>query len=331
MNIGPISLQSPVIAAPMAGVSDKPYRLLARTMGAGLAVSEMLTSNPQLHHTAKTRFRLDIHDDQEPVSVQLVGTEPELLAQAAQFNASNGANIIDINMGCPAKKVCKKKAGSALLGDEVLVEKILTSVVGAVDVPVTLKIRTGLTPDDRNAVKIAKIAESSGIQALTIHGRTRSCRFNGMAEYDTIAKVKQAVRIPIIANGDIDSAQKALSVLEYTNADAVMIGRAAQGKPWLFKQVADFLLTGDIVNEPSLNEKAEIILQHIQSIHTFYGERLGVKFARKHIAWYLNNLSTGLREERSMINQQETTEKQIRSLTNILKHISLANHQHTAA
>jgi len=329
MQIGSITLQSPVIAAPMAGVSDRPYRALVRSMGAGMAVSEMLTSKLQLRHTTKTRFRMDIHDEQAPISVQLVGTEPELMAEAAQMNVKNGADIIDINMGCPAKKVCKKLAGSALLGDEVLVQEILSAVVAAVDIPVTLKIRTGLTPEDRNAVKIAEIAESTGIQALTIHGRTRQCRFNGLAEYETIARVKRAVSIPIIANGDIDTPQKALAILEQTNANAVMIGRAAQGRPWLFRQVSEFLLSGKLVSEPNLTEKIEIILQHIHAIHSFYGESLGVKFARKHIAWYLNNLSTNLKVERSHINQQEKCSTQVEYLEDTLdkldKNLSIQN------
>ena len=325
MKIGSISLKNPVIAAPMAGVSDKPYRALARSMGASLAVSEMLTSKPELHHTAKTRFRMDIHEEQAPVSIQLVGTEPVLLANAAKFNADNGADIIDINMGCPAKKVCKKLAGSALLGDEKLVKEILTEVVSAVDVPVTLKIRTGLAPDSRNAVMIAEIAESAGIQALTIHGRTRQCRFMGDAEYETIADVKRAISIPVIANGDIDSPEKAQRVLEKTQADAVMIGRAAQGRPWLFRQIVDFLNNGKLTGEPSLTEKIDIILQHIQSIHAFYGERLGVKLARKHIAWYLNKLDCNLSHKRTEINQQTTVDLQFSCLEKTLTHLQAAN------
>ena len=332
MKIGSVTLQSPVIAAPMAGVSDKPYRTLVRSMGAGMAVSEMLTSKLQFRHTTKTRFRMDIHDEQAPVSVQLVGAEPDVLAEAALFNAKNGADIIDINMGCPAKKVCRKLAGSALLGDEMLVKDILNAVVSAVNIPVTLKIRTGLTPENRNAIKIAEIAESAGIQALTIHGRTRQCRFTGSAEYETITEVKQAVGIPIIANGDIDTPQKALAILEKTNVDAIMIGRAAQGRPWLFRQIIDFLSTGKASPEPSLNKKIEIIFQHIHAIHAFYGERMGVKFARKHIAWYLNNLSTDLKKERLLINQQENIALQIDCLEQVLmKFSSLNKYQLSAA
>jgi tRNA-dihydrouridine synthase B len=304
MKIGPIILDNPVIAAPMAGVSDRPYRALARKMGASLAVSEMLTSQPNLRTTSKTQFRMDITEELGPVSIQLVGTEPRLMADAAKLNVDNGADIIDINMGCPAKKVCKKMAGSALLGDQALVTEILNAVVNAVNVPVTLKIRTGLDPENRNAVEIAHIAESEGIQALTVHGRTRQCRFAGEVEYDTIAAVKKSVSIPIIANGDIDSPEKALYVQKITNADALMIGRAAQGRPWIFNQISKYLSHRETVGEPSLIEKKELILQHIAAIHCFYGERLGVKLARKHIAWYLNNLAGDFSKQRSIINQQ---------------------------
>jgi len=325
MNIGSVTLSTPVIAAPMAGVSDKPYRALARSMGAGLAVSEMLTSKPELHHTAKTRFRMDIQEEKAPVSIQLVGTEPELLANAAKHSVDRGADIIDINMGCPAKKVCKKRAGSALLGDEALVKEILTQVVAAVDVPVTLKIRTGLTPDTRNAVMIARIAERAGIQALTIHGRTRQCRFIGEAEYQTIADVKQSISIPVIANGDIDSPEKASFVIEKTGADAIMIGRAAQGRPWLFRQIVNYLNSGTLVEEPCFDEKMTVILQHIRSIHIFYGERLGVKLARKHIAWYLNKLDCDLSLQRAEINQQQTIDQQFSYLEKTLTQLKATN------
>ena len=323
VNIGNISLDRPVIAAPMAGVSDRPYRLLAREMGAGLAVSEMITSKLELRNTTKTRYRMDIHDEQAPVVVQLVGTNPRLMSEAAKFNVDNGADMIDINMGCPAKKVCKKLAGSALLGDEPLVASILESVVSAVDVPVTLKIRTGLTPENKNAVTVARIAERSGIQALAIHGRTRQCRFKGEAEYQTIANVKQSVSIPVIANGDIDSPETAKLVMLQTNADAVMIGRAAQGQPWLFQQIADYLDKGHYHDEPNVSEKADIILKHIRAIHEFYGERQGVKFARKHISWYLNKLGFELNAERSKINQQNTTVEQLKQLKSVLETIQI--------
>jgi len=288
--IGSHIITSPVIAAPMAGVSDKPYRHVCRQNGAGLVVSEMVTSQLDLRHSTKSRFRMDLEGEPGPIVVQLVGTDPQSLAQAAQFNVDNGAQIIDINMGCPAKKVCKKAAGSALLANEGLVEQILTSVVNAVDVPVTLKIRTGTSPEQRNAVQIAKIAEQAGVQCLTIHGRTRECKFVGPVEYDTIAEVKRAISIPVVANGDIKSPQQALDVLQHTNADAVMIGRAAQGQPWLFGQVAHFLSTGELIPIPSLEQRKKIILDHVSAIHAFYGDGLGVRLARKHIKAYLAHL-----------------------------------------
>lgn len=289
MHIGPYKLSNRVVAAPMAGVSDKPYRHVCRAHGAGLVVSEMVTSQLDLQHTTKSKYRLDLNGEPEPVVVQIVGTDPEQLAQAAQFNVANGAQIIDINMGCPAKKVCKKAAGSALLGNEALVSDILSTVVAAVDVPVTVKIRTGTTPDSRNAVCIAKIAEDAGVQAITIHGRTRECKFVGAVEYDTIADVKRSVNVPVIANGDINSPEKAQRVLELTNADAIMIGRAAQGQPWLFKQVADYLETGSYDSIPSSVIRAKTIVDHIKNIHLFYGEGLGIRLARKHIKWYLSH------------------------------------------
>ena len=306
----------------MAGVSDKPYRTVVREMGAGLAISEMLTSQSNLHHTYKSQHRMNICNEQAPVSVQLVGTEPKLLAEAACINVENGADIIDINMGCPAKKVCKKLAGSALLGDQQLVENILRSVVDAVAVPVTLKIRTGLTPEERNAKEIARIAEDCGVQALTVHGRTRQCKFVGEVEYDSIAEVKKIVSIPVIANGDIDSPEKAAYVLQYTTADAVMIGRAAQGRPWLFQQIVAYLETGKLIDEPNWADKKQIIWRHIKAIHSFYGDAMGLKFARKHIAWYLDKLFLApilstvldLRTERSLINQQQSINEQLEAL-----------------
>ncbi len=294
MQIGSYILANKVVAAPMAGVSDKPYRKVCRAHGAGLVVSEMVTSRSDLRHSTKTKFRLDLAGEPEPVVVQLVGTDPAMLASAAQFNVENGAQIIDINMGCPAKKVCKKAAGSALLANETLVDEILKAVVSAVNVPVTLKIRTGTSPATRNAVTIAKIAEDSGVQALTIHGRTRECKFAGAVEYDTIARVKHAVNIPITANGDVDSPEKALAVMQGTNADAIMIGRAAQGQPWLFKQVADYLATGAYHPIPAAQVRANTIIEHVRSIHEFYGEGLGIRLARKHIKWYLNHWSLAI-------------------------------------
>ncbi len=287
MQIGPYKLTNPVIAAPMAGVTDKPYRQVCRRHGAGLVVSEMVTSQAGLRHTTKTRFRSDLNGEPEPVVVQIVGTDPEQLAQAAQYNVANGAQIIDINMGCPAKKVCKKAAGSALLADEPLVADILQTVVASVSVPVTVKIRTGTTPETRNASSIARIAEDAGIQAITIHGRTRECKFIGAVEYDSIADVVSRVSIPVTANGDINSPENALRVKDYTGADAVMIGRAAQGRPWLFQQVADYLCTGHYHAIPEQHQRYQTIVEHINAIHAFYGESLGVRLARKHIKWYL--------------------------------------------
>lgn len=287
MQIGPYKLPNNVVAAPMAGVSDKPYRKVCRQHGAGMVVSEMVTSQSALRSTTKSKFRHDLVGEPEPVVVQIVGTEPALLAEAAQYNVDNGAQIIDINMGCPAKKVCKKAAGSALLANEPLVAQILSRVVKAVNVPVSVKIRTGSSPLERNAVNIAAIAEDSGVSAITVHGRTRACRFVGDVEYNSIRDVKQQVSIPVIANGDIDSPEKAKFVLDYTGADAVMIGRAAQGQPWLFQQTADYLNTGKYGGAPSLELRAKNMLDHIGAIHDFYGERLGVRLARKHIKWYL--------------------------------------------
>lgn len=286
-DIGPYTITSPVIAAPMAGVSDKPYRQVCRANGAGLVISEMITSQLDLRHSTKSRFRMDLNGEPEPIVVQLVGTDPYELAKAAQFNVDNGAQIIDINMGCPAKKVCKKAAGSALLANEPLVAQILDTVVSAVDVPITLKIRTGTSPEQRNAVQIAKIAENAGVQSLSIHGRTRECKFVGAVEYDTIAQVKQTVSIPVVANGDIASPQHALRVLQHTQADAVMIGRAAQGQPWLFGQIARYLSDGKIIPIPNIEKRRQIILDHISAIHSFYGDSLGVRLARKHIKAYL--------------------------------------------
>ncbi len=320
MQIGPYKLANPVIAAPMAGVTDKPYRHVCRQHGAALVVSEMITSQADLRHTAKTKFRSDLNGEPEPIVVQIVGTDPQQLAEAAQHNVVNGAQIIDINMGCPAKKVCKKAAGSALLADEPLVESILQSVVAAVDVPVTVKIRTGTNPEHRNAETIAKIAEDAGIQAITIHGRTRECKFVGAVEYDTIAAVKQAVRIPVTANGDISSPEDAKRVMQYTQADAVMIGRAAQGQPWLFQQVADFLSEGSYSHIPTVEQRYETICQHIQAIHQFYGENLGVRLARKHIKWYLAHWDAPISdEERHTISTTESASDQAQRFQRFLQ------------
>ncbi|APZ44046.1 tRNA dihydrouridine synthase DusB [Acidihalobacter ferrooxydans] len=289
MHIGSFQLESPLILAPMAGVTDRPFRTLCRRLGAGLAVSEMVTTRPELRASDKTRLRLDHRGEPDPRSVQIAGADPGMLAAAARINVAEGAQIIDINMGCPAKKVCSKAAGSALLRDEALVQRILEAVVGAVDVPVTLKIRTGWCPDTRNAVRIAGLAEAAGIQALAVHGRTRACGFTGAAEFDTVRAVKQSVRIPVIANGDIASPEAAAQVLSATGADALMIGRAAQGRPWIFREIAHYLATGERLAAPTASEVEAIMLEHLDTLHRFYGEARGYRVARKHIDWYLKD------------------------------------------
>jgi len=294
MKIGPYTLNSHLILSPMAGITDRPFRQLCRELGAGLAVSEMTASNPALRNHRRTLLKLNHTGEQEPRSVQIVGTNPEQMAEAAQFNVSNGAQIIDINMGCPAKKVCHVAAGSALLRDEPLVKSILEAVVSAVNVPVTLKIRTGWDPLNKNAPTVAKIAEQAGIQALAIHGRTRECKYKGNAEFDTIRLVKQSVGIPVFANGDITTPQRASEVLDYTGADGLLIGRGAQGRPWIFREINHFLNTGVILNPPDMDEIQRIIIRHITELHAFYGEILGVKIARKHIAWYFNHIDASL-------------------------------------
>ena len=313
LQIGPYSLDTQVALAPMAGVTDRPFRQLCRELGAGLVVSEMVTSDPNLWHTRKSSFRLNHQGEAEPRSVQIAGGDPEMMALAAQLNAERGAQIIDINMGCPAKKVCNKAAGSALLKDEPLVESILEAVVNAVDIPVTLKIRTGWSPDNRNALTIAKMAEQAGIAALTIHGRTRSDKYLGDAEYNTIKSVKENISIPVIANGDITSPEKARFVLDYTGADAVMIGRAAQGTPWILREIDHYLRYGEKVAPPSLQEVQAILNRHLKALHEFYGELMGVRIARKHLNWYLQSVSdvTGFRQE---FNQLETADEQLNAL-----------------
>jgi len=285
LHIGPYVVE-PVVLAPMAGVTDRPFRQLCRRLGAGLAVSEMVNADPRLWHSRKTRLRLDHSGESEPRAVQIAGYDPAMLAEAARMNCDQGAQIIDINMGCPAKKVCNVAAGSALLRDEALVGRILDAVVCAVDIPVTLKIRTGWSPEQRNGITIARIAEQAGIQALAVHGRTRQDAFRGQAEYDTIRAIKQAVRIPVIANGDIDSPDKAHNILRLTGADAVMIGRAAQGRPWLCGQIAHYLRTGKRLPEPSSDGVGRVLLAHLRELHLFYGATQGVRVARKHLSWY---------------------------------------------
>ena len=313
MHIGPHQLSNRLILAPMAGVTDKPFRQLCRKLGAGLAVSEMISANAMIRGNKKTQLRLNHDGEPGPVSVQIVGAEPDVLAQAAQENVATGADIIDINMGCPAKKVCNKQAGSALLTNEDLVARILDAVVNAVDVPVTLKIRTGNSPDQRNACRIAQIAEQSGIQALAVHGRTRACAFRGEAEYDTIAAVKQSVGIPVIANGDITSPQKAAAVLEQTAADALMIGRPAQGNPWIFREIDHYLSTGNNMPAPDTMEIGKTLIGHLQELYALYGEYTGVRVARKHIAWYSKGFihSNAFRREIMML---ETSAQQIKAI-----------------
>ncbi len=271
----------------MAGVTDRPFRQLCRELGAGLVVSEMVTADTRLWHTRKSRQRLDHTGEPGPRAVQIAGGDPDMLAEAARLNVVQGAEIIDINMGCPAKKVCNKAAGSALLRDERLVAAILEAVVAAVDVPVTLKIRTGWCSESRNGIRVAQLAEAAGIQALAVHGRTREQRYQGNAEYDTIAAIKQAVSLPIFANGDIDSAEKAARILDYTKADAVMVGRGAQGNPWLFREIEHHLRTGDTLASPTPTEIAAVMHRHLDALHAFYGEHMGVRIARKHVGWYL--------------------------------------------
>ncbi|OHC19164.1 MAG: tRNA dihydrouridine synthase DusB [Pseudomonadales bacterium RIFCSPHIGHO2_02_FULL_60_43] len=309
LRIGPYTLPNSLILAPMAGVTDQPFRQLCKRMGAGLVVSEMVTSDVRLWNTRKSSLRMIHSGDPEPRSVQIAGGDPEMLAEAARRNVEMGAQIIDINMGCPAKKVCNKAAGSALLKDEVLVREILQAVVAAVDVPVTLKIRTGWDRENKNGIAVAKIAEDAGIVALAVHGRTRADLYMGEAEYDTIAAIKQAVSIPVLANGDIDSPQKAKMVLAATGADGLLIGRAAQGRPWIFREIEHYLRTGEQLPAPSLLEVERILLEHLAALHAFYGDVMGVRIARKHVSWYLATLP-GAREFRAQFNRLDSTDAQ---------------------
>jgi len=310
MQIGNFKLGNNLILAPMAGVTDRPFRQLCRRMGAGMAVSEMVSSNSLLWGSKKTLRRANHDGEPEPRSVQIAGADPDMMAEAARHNVDNGAQIIDINMGCPAKKVCNVMAGSALLQDENRVARILESVVNAVDVPVTLKIRTGWDRDHKNGVNIAHIAEQAGIQALAIHGRTRACAYKGEAEYDTIAAIKTSVSIPVIANGDITSPEKARFVLDRTGADAIMIGRAAQGRPWVFREIDHFLKTGRHLTEPSTSEVRDIMLGHLGQLYEFYGEHTGIRMARKHISWYSKGHPHGA-VFRDKINRVESAELQL--------------------
>lgn len=288
-KIGSWTLSNNLVLSPMAGITDKPFRQLCRQYGAGLAVAEMTSANPALRNTEKSRLRLDMQGDPEPRMVQIAGSEPSWMADAARFNVDNGAQIIDINMGCPAKKVCNKAAGSALLADEKLVADILTAVVAAVNVPVTLKFRTGTHPEARNAVKIAQLAEAAGIQSLALHGRTRADAYRGEAEYQTIRAVKASVSIPVFANGDITTPEKAADVLKQTQADGLYIGRGAQGKPWLFQQIDHYLKQGESLAEPSFEEQQGVVINHLTALYQFYGEAKGLRIARKHLGWYSQN------------------------------------------
>jgi tRNA-dihydrouridine synthase B len=310
MNIKPDSSQKIIMLAPMAGITDKPFRKLCRSLGAHACVSEMTTSDPALYHSRKSRLRMDIIDDESPRIVQIAGADPRMLAEAAIYNVQRGAEVIDINMGCPAKKVCNVMAGSSLLRDEQLVATILESVVAAVSVPVTLKIRTGWDPQNRNAVRIAGIAEAAGVQRLTVHGRTRACRFNGNAEHDTVAEIKSRISIPVIANGDITTAAEAARVLHYTGADGVMIGRAALGNPWIFSSINRFLETGMVAPGPDRAEIGRTVLAHLQGLHQFYGEYTGVRIARKHIGWFCGKLA-GFDLVQPLINNTDSCSRQL--------------------
>ncbi len=324
MHFAGYSLRNNLFVAPMAGVTDRPFRQLCKQMGAGLAVSEMVTSNSLLYGSAKTKRRANHDGEVQPVSVQIAGADPAMMAQAARYNVDQGAQIIDINMGCPAKKVCNVMAGSALLQNEPLVERILDAVVRAADVPVTLKIRTGWDKSNKNALAILKLAERAGIRALAIHGRTRACGYTGSAEYDTIAAVKAQARIPIIANGDIASPEKAKQVLDATGADAVMIGRAAQGRPWIFREIEHFLATGEKLPAPRVEEIHQVLRGHLADLYDFYGAESGVRVARKHISWYTKGLA-GSAHFRHAMNQLPTIDTQLAAVDTFFLDLAAQN------
>ena len=313
IKVGPYTLKNSLFLAPMVGVSDTPFREICSELGAGLTIAEMLTSNIELWNNEHNRLKQIRPQIQGPQLVQIAGSDPELMASAAKQNQMLGADGIDINMGCPAKKVLKKAAGSALLKDEALVQKILEAVVSSVDIPVSLKIRTGWSPESRNGVEIARIAEQCGIQLLSVHGRTRQCRFKGEAEFDTIAEIKQSVSIPVIANGDIDSPQKAARILEYTSADGLMIGRGAQGRPWIFKELDHFLKTGKVLPQLSNYQRLSIIISHLKKLHGFYGDVKGVWYARKHVSGYLKELKES-RTFMTQFNQLQSPNAQLDSV-----------------
>jgi tRNA-dihydrouridine synthase B len=320
MQIGIHKLENQLILAPMAGVTDLPFRKLCKRMGAGMVVSEMVGSNSLLRGSEKTLRRASHDNECSPKSIQIVGFEPQMMAEAARINEQMGAEIIDINMGCPAKKICNTLSGSALLRDEPLVARILEAVVNAVKIPVTLKIRTGWCPDSRNGVTIAKIAEASGIQALSVHGRTRSCFFKGEAEFETIGEIKQAIKIPVIANGDITTPERAKYVLDTTKCDAIMIGRAAQGRPWIFREINHFLNTGNKLAEPSVEEIRDILTGHLHNLYEFYGEYAGSRMARKHVSWYSKGQPNG-GGFRDSFNRLETPSEQLRSIDDFFNSI----------
>jgi tRNA-dihydrouridine synthase B len=326
VQIGKHILKNNLVVAPMAGVTDRPFRQLCKKMGAGLAVSEMVTSNSLLYGSEKTKRRANHEGEVDPISVQIAGADPKMMAEAARHNVDNGAQIIDINMGCPAKKICNVMAGSALLKDEPLVAQILKAVVNAVDVPVTLKIRTGWDKNNRNAVQIAKMAEDLGVQALAMHGRTRACLYTGDAEYDTIAAVKQAIKIPLIANGDITTPEKAKFVLDYTGADAVMIGRAAQGRPWIFREIDHFIKTGERLPPPEVTEIRSVMLAHLHDLYAFYGELTGMRMARKHISWYTKGLKDSANFRHSM-NTLQTIDLQLSAIDAFFNHLQTRDHR----
>jgi tRNA-dihydrouridine synthase B len=324
MKIGPYRLKNNLIVAPMAGVTDRPFRQLCKTMGAGMAVSEMVASNSLLWGSEKTRRRANHDGEVDPICVQIAGADPKMLAAAAKYNVDQGAQIIDINMGCPAKKVCNVMAGSALLKDEPLVVRILEAVISAVHVPVTLKIRTGWDRGSKNALAVARIAQSAGIQALAIHGRTRACGFSGEAEFDTIAAVKAEIAIPVIANGDIGTPERVKEVLDYTGADAVMIGRAAQGRPWMFREITHYLETGRRLPPPEVTEIHRVLLAHLHDLYDFYGEFTGVRVARKHISWYTKGLA-GSAAFRHAMNQLLTRAEQLSAVDEFFAQLSSQN------
>lgn len=330
IQIGPYTLSPPVFLAPMAGVSDRPFRQLCRRFGAGLAVSEMISANPRLWSSRKSQLRQNHAGEPAPLTVQLLGADPRAMAEAARFHVDHGAQIIDLNMGCPAKKVCGALAGSALLRDEGLVGRILEAVVAAVTVPVTLKIRTGWDLAHRNGITIARIAEQTGVQALAVHGRTRACGYSGPVDYAAIRAIKQTINIPVIANGDIDSLEKALWVLEFTGADAVMIGRGAQGRPWIFREIAHFLATGERLPPPPLRDVSQWIMEHLHSLYTFYGATTGVRIARKHLIWYSQSWP-GHTAFRIQVNRAETCHEQLQRIRDYLQRLADIDQEQLAA